>query len=64
MPRKIPDHPMTVEEFLAWVPSYEWGQWELIDGVPHWRGFRIRIQDIVATSTEEVIRLLDAADSQ
>lgn len=64
LPHRIPDHPITVEEFLAWVPSYERGFWELIEGVPRWRGWRLRINDIAARSTEEVVLLLDAVEEQ
>jgi hypothetical protein len=39
------------------------GCWELIDGRPYWRGRRLRINDIAATTAEELVRLLDAAES-
>ena len=60
---KIPRGLMTVEEFMAWVPPGEWGCWELIEGVPRWRGRRLRINDIAAATAEELVRLLDAAAS-
>jgi hypothetical protein len=53
---------MTVDEFHAWVPSYERGCWELIDGVPRWRGHRVRVRDIAAATPEELIQLLDSRD--
>jgi hypothetical protein len=59
MPRAIPQHRMTIDEYQAWRPSYESHGWELIDGVPVWRGHRLRVQDIAATTPEELIDLLE-----
>jgi hypothetical protein len=55
----IPQHLMTVEECLAWVPPVEWGCWELIDGKPRWRFRHPQPTDCVAKTPEELIRLLD-----
>ena len=63
MPAVPPRHLMTVEEFPAWVPPGEWGCWELIDGRPHWRGRRLRVLDIAATTPEELGQLLDNKDA-
>jgi hypothetical protein len=51
---------MTVDEFLAWVPPDQWGCWELIDGKPRWRMRPLRETDVVATTPEELVQLLDA----
>jgi len=50
---------MTVDEFHAWIPPDEQGRWELIDGMPRQQ---IRSVRFVATSAEEISRLLDELD--
>jgi len=55
MPRR---RRMTVDEFLAWVPADQWGRWELVDGFPRWRMRPLQPADIVATTPEELDRLL------
>jgi hypothetical protein len=54
---------MTAAQYRNWVPPSEPGCWELIDGVPRWRGYRLRINDFAATTLEELIQVLDAAEA-
>ena len=57
-----PRHLMTVDEFHAWVPPLERDRWELIDGKPHRLYRHPKPTDFAATTMEELIRLLDAAE--